>query len=110
DVLVDENGDAVFLRHQPHHLADRSLPVDDDVARALANFFEQRVQARVVEGSREHANRFEAQRMCKRVELPEPEVAGDEEHAFAMTVSQAHTLFPIEIDALENLLRRQSAE
>ena len=52
NVLIDEDRDALTRLQHPHNAADRALPVDDDVAGALANLLEERVEIGVVERAR----------------------------------------------------------
>ena len=54
------------------------------VAGARAHALEQVVQRAVVERARQHGHRLEPQRMHHRLQLPEPEVPGDEQHALAL--------------------------
>jgi hypothetical protein len=55
--------------------AQRSLAVDDRIARARADVFEQRVQPGIVERARGHGHRRQPQRTLN---FPETEVPGDE--------------------------------
>ena len=65
---------------------------------------EQRVQAAVVERARQHADWLEPERVNHRLQLPEPEVAGDEQHALALRVGEPGALFAFELDAREHRL------
>ena len=69
---------------RPQHPAHGALAVDHAVAGALAQGFEQRVQAGVVERPGQHADRLEEQRVHDGVQLPEAEVAGEEQHALPL--------------------------
>jgi hypothetical protein len=68
------------------------------------------VQERVVERPREHRHRLDRQRMDERVDLPEPEVPGEEQHAPPLRVGMDDALLPLELDALEHLLGPHGAE
>ena len=65
---------------------------------------------RVVERAREHADRLEPQRVHDRVQLPEAEVPGEEEHALALRVREPRALLAVELDARQHRLGRQRAE
>src|SRR5712691_234632 len=110
DVLVDEDRDAVALLQHPHHAADRALTIDDRVACTLTDALEHRVEALVIERARQHANRLEAERVRDGVQLPEPEMAGDEQHALPLRVGKTHPLLAVELDAREHLWRSARAE
>ena len=86
NVLVDEHGDAQSPLEHPHHSPNCALPVDDGVTGALANLLEERVEIGVVERSGEHADRLDPQGVDDGVQLPEAEVAGEEEHALSVRV------------------------
>src|SRR5207245_527871 len=90
--------------------ADRALPVDDRVAGLLSNRFEQPVQPLIIERACEHANRLDAAGVRDRVQLPEAEVAGEEQHALALRVGVTRALLAVELDAVEHRLARSRAE
>jgi hypothetical protein len=48
--------------------------------------------------------------MDERVDLPEPEVAGEQQHAAPLGVGMDDALFSLEFDAREHLLRAHGAE
>src|SRR5256885_17152898 len=90
------------LQH-PHHPPYRALAINHRVAGALTNPLEHRVDAHIVERSRQHANRLETKWVRNGVEFPEPEMPGDEQHALALRVRETHAVLAIELDARQHL-------
>ena len=64
----------------------------------------------VVERARQHADRLEPDRVRDGVQLPEPEMTGDEQHAFSLRVGEAHSLLAVELDPREHLFVSERAE
>src|SRR5689334_4166037 len=110
DVLIDQNRDAVLVCQRSHHLADRSLSVDDRVPGARPYFLEQHIQPWVVQRPCEDADGLEPKRMGHRVEFPVTEVACDEEHSLTLAVCETNAFLAVEVDAFEHLLWRERAE
>ena len=108
DVLIDQDRDRLVLGERAQHAADRAAAVDHRVAGAPAHRLEQIVQQRIVERTRQHRHRLDLERVHERVDLPEPEVPGEQQHAAPLGVRRAHPLLPFELDAGQHLLRRSS--
>ena len=68
------------------------------------------VQQRIVERARQHGHRRDLERVHQRIDLPEPEVPGEQQHPAAVRVRRADPLLPLELDARQHLLRAHRAE
>ena len=86
DVLIDQDRDRLVRVERAQHAADRAAPVDHRVAGARRARARAVVQERVVERPRQHRHRLQRQRVHERVDLPEAEVPGEEQHALALRV------------------------
>ena len=75
-----------------------------------SQLLEQVIQVGIVERTREHANRLKLQAMNDGVQLPEPEMAGEEQDALALCVGMSRAILAFELDALSHFLVRQGAE
>ena len=70
------------------------LPVRDRTSSS------RRLSCGIVERAREHADRAQLQPVHDRVQLPEAEMAGEEQHALALRVGEARAILAFELDAL----------
>jgi hypothetical protein len=91
------------LQHAPH----RTLAVDHRVAGLGPHPLEQVVEPRVVEDAGEHADRPQLHRVRQRMQLPEPEVTGEEQDALALGIRQSHALVAFVFGAGHHLLGRE---
>ncbi len=96
DVLIDQHRDRLVRFERPEHAPDRAAPVDDGVARLPPRRLQQIVEQRIVERSREHRHRAKLERVHERIDLPEAEVAGEEQDALALRVCRDDALFAFE--------------
>ena len=110
DVLIDEHRDAVSRLQRPHDAPNRPSSIHDRVARALTDALQQAIEMRVVERARQDGDRLHPERVNHRLQFPEAEVAGDEQHAPALRIGEARSLFAVELDARQHLRRGQRPE
>ena len=104
DVLVDQDGHAVVGAERLQHPAQRAPPVDHVVALAAAHPLEQIVQPAVVERAREHADGRERRGVGDGVDLPVPEVAGEQQRAPSVRARVADALAALDVDPGQHLL------
>src|SRR5687768_11365482 len=109
-VLIDQQGHAFTGSQRLHHAAHRALAIDDMVAGCGADVLEEPVQPRVIQHAGEYANRAQLHRVSERMQLPETEVAREEQDALALGIRQPHALVAFVLGAGHHLLARERAE
>ena len=85
-VLIDQKRHGLVRIERAQHPANRAAAVEDGIASARTDRFEQIVQQRVVERSRQHGHRLHRQCMDERVDFPEAEMPRVEQDSAVLRV------------------------
>jgi hypothetical protein len=109
-MLIDQHTDALAGRKQPHRASHCTLTVDHRISSDTSRLFEQRVQERIVERSREHRHRAESKPVRESVLLPESEMTRTKEDPAATSERVLNTILALPIDELEHARMGQRAE
>ena len=80
------------------------------LAGLLAEAAQESIQIRIVERPRQYGHRVHLERMHQRVDFPESEVSGKQQHTPALLMCRDHALRSLEIHAREHVGRPHRAE